>query len=218
VAYTQDPKNANRGTERGQALLAESLDACGVGRGIFTDRHRTIIGGNKSFAAARAKGIATEEVETTGFELVVVQRTDLDLATDPKARRLAYYDNRVQQLDLAWDVPQVQEDVLAGVRVDQVFFPDELQALILAADVVAMDLPAVDPPVLEPAPTTDPSPEPPPPAAATAPSGGRVVLAFTTIEQKLKWGQFLVALKDAYPDAPTVVERLSRHLTAVGIT
>ena len=53
-------------------------------------------------------------IETDGQELVVVRRSDLDLATDEKARRLAYLDNRASELGLEWDVEQMLADLEGG--------------------------------------------------------------------------------------------------------
>ena len=41
--------------------------------------------------------------------LIAVQRDDLDLATDPRARALAIADNRVGELDLEWDVEMLKQ-------------------------------------------------------------------------------------------------------------
>jgi hypothetical protein len=61
------------------------------------------IAGNKTLEAARGLGVTkTIVVPTTGQELVVVQRTDLDLASDATARELAVADNRASELGLEW--------------------------------------------------------------------------------------------------------------------
>ena len=43
-----DPHNANRGTDRGRAALAQSLRDHGAGRAVLIDRHGRIIAGNKT--------------------------------------------------------------------------------------------------------------------------------------------------------------------------
>ena len=52
---------------------------------------------------AKHLGLPVTVVPTTGQELVVVQRVDLDARTDPRAQALAVADNRVAELDLDWD-------------------------------------------------------------------------------------------------------------------
>jgi hypothetical protein len=73
--------------------------------------------------------------ETDGTELVVVQRTDLDLDTEGGALELAYADNRVAELDLDWDVAELLADRDAGLDLAAVGFDaDELAALLAGLD------------------------------------------------------------------------------------
>jgi DNA modification methylase len=124
-----DDKNANRGTERGQALLTESLARFGAGRSILVDRNGRVIAGNKTVARARAAGIdELVIVPSDGTRLIAVQRTDLDLS-DPEARALALADNRVQELDLEWD-PAVLAELGKDVDLGAFFNPDELLELL----------------------------------------------------------------------------------------
>jgi hypothetical protein len=113
-----DSRNANRGTKRGRELVSRSLADCGAGRSILADAQGQVIAGNKTLEQAKAINMPIKVVETNGNELVVVQRTDLDL-NDPqgKARKLAYLDNRTSELDLSWDMSKLKEDfeILAQV-------------------------------------------------------------------------------------------------------
>lgn len=127
---TLDPRNANRGTERGRKMLADSLRDLGAGRSIVADRHGVIIAGNKTLEAAQAAGIPVQVVETDGERLVVVQRRDLDLATDPKARKLAFADNRVAEADLEWDVSAILEAQQGGMDLSGLWDDDELATLL----------------------------------------------------------------------------------------
>jgi hypothetical protein len=111
----KDPANANRGTDRGRKMVRDSLRDLGAGRSIVVDKHGTVIAGNKTLEAAEELGIPTRLVETDGSELVVVQRTDLDLGEGDKARKLAYSDNRSAQVGLDWDTAQVALDLAAGI-------------------------------------------------------------------------------------------------------
>jgi DNA modification methylase len=130
--YTPDPSNANRGTERGLRLLDDSIGEVGLGRSIVVDKHGTIIGGNKTAERAVDRGFEDAiEVETDGQQLVVVKRTDLDLSDgDDRARRLAYLDNRVGQLDLKWEPEQLLADLESGVDLSGMFSDDELEELL----------------------------------------------------------------------------------------
>lgn len=123
-----DEKNANKGTKRGRELLEKSLEKYGAGRSVVVDRHNRVIAGNKTLEAAVASGMKSiSVVETDGSSLVAVQRGDLDLKRDKKARELAIADNRVGELDLEWNL-----EVLASLDADlQPFWSEnELKALL----------------------------------------------------------------------------------------
>jgi len=130
-----DKRNANKGTGRGKELLEQSIRELGAGRSILTDKDGNVIAGNKTLEAARKAGLKVRIVPTSRDELVVVQRQDLNLddATG-EARRLAYLDNRVAEIDLAWDASVIAEDAAAGLDFDALGFLDkELQKLLLDA-------------------------------------------------------------------------------------
>jgi DNA modification methylase len=127
-----DNKNSNKGTKRGQELLEQSLQELGAGRSILTDKDGNIIAGNKTYAKAQKLGLKLRLVETSGDELVVVQRNDLDLTVPTgEARRLAYLDNRVAEIDLEWDPEQVAEDAKAGMDFEAMgFMEGELREVL----------------------------------------------------------------------------------------
>jgi DNA modification methylase len=134
-----DDKNANKGTKRGRELLEASLEKYGAGRSVVVDRHNRVIAGNKTVEAARAAGIASITViETDGTSLVAVQRGDLDLKKDKKARELAIADNRVGELDLEWN-----PEVLASLDADlsQFWRENELNALLKGFRDTSVDAP-----------------------------------------------------------------------------
>jgi hypothetical protein len=126
---TLDARNANRGTPRGQALLADSLTTFGAGRSIVADRHGCVVAGNKTVAQAQAIDLPIHVVETTGDALVVVQRTDLDLTAGGPARQLALADNRIGQLDLEWDATLLAQFQAEGVPFRDLWTPAELEPL-----------------------------------------------------------------------------------------
>ena len=128
-----DPSNANKGSERGLRVLDDSIAETGLGRSVVTDKNGILIAGNKTQERAIDRGFEDAiVVHTTGKELVVVQRDDLDLlADDPNnpARKMAYYDNRAATL-MAWDANQIAAEVAAGVDLSGMFTPMELQEII----------------------------------------------------------------------------------------
>lgn len=108
---TPDSKNANKGTERGTGTVERSLRNCGAGRSIVVDKHGNVIAGNKTLEgfAAMADPEQIIVVPTNGTKLVVVQRIDLDLTQDKRARQLAILDNRSGEVSLSWDGPVLAE-------------------------------------------------------------------------------------------------------------
>lgn len=128
-----DASNANKGTQRGRAALEASLRQYGAGRSILVDKHGRIIAGNKTLETAVDIGLEdVVVVQTDGKQIVAVQRMDLDLAQDESARMLAYADNRVGELDLDFDADQLLADLNAGLPLEQLWFENELDALLEA--------------------------------------------------------------------------------------
>lgn len=123
----QDPNNANAGTNAGRKLLKKSIKETGVGRPILTDRNGVIIAGNKTAEASGLRPVVT--VETTGDELIVVQRTDLT-ADSQAARKMAVYDNHAAKLGLNWNVTVLQQ-VAGSVGAERIGFNvNELAAAV----------------------------------------------------------------------------------------
>ena len=99
-----DDRNANKGTARGRGVIAQSLKDNGTGRSILIDRNGRIIAGNKTVENAGAIGLKDLlVVKSDGTKLIAIQRTDLDLKRDGRAKALAIADNRAAELNLEWD-------------------------------------------------------------------------------------------------------------------
>jgi DNA modification methylase len=125
-----DQQNANRGTQRGRGLLEKSLRQYGAGRSVLTDRDGNVIAGNKTVDVAAQLDLPVRVVETDGEELVVVQRTDLDLDSS-EGRGLAIADNRTGEMGLEWDTEALLDLSTNGiVDLEQFWKPDELDALL----------------------------------------------------------------------------------------
>ena len=139
-----DPENANAGTPRGLYMVEHSLARYGPGRSVLADKNGKMIAGNKTLEAAERLDIPVRVVESDGTELLVVVRTDLDLDTDEEARQLAYADNRAGEVGLAWLPAQVASDIKRGVDLTDLFYPDEIEAMMEAAE-PQKPKPAVDP-------------------------------------------------------------------------
>lgn len=129
-----DAQNANKGTARGRAMVEHSVRRYGFGRSVLADKQGRIIAGNKTLEVAGPLAPPVRVVQTTGNELVVVQRTDLDLDTDVAAKELAIADNRASELGLAWNVPTLEDLVRQGAHVDEFFRQQEWDRLTRGDD------------------------------------------------------------------------------------
>lgn len=136
-----DSRNANLGTERGRYMLEKSLDEVGAGRSIVADKNNQVPAGNKTLETAVEAGFDDGiVVETDGRQLVIVKRTDWDLQDDDPnnpARRYAYWDNRVAQVDIDFDSAQVALDLTGGLDLSAMFQDFELDGIL-------SDVPIID--------------------------------------------------------------------------
>jgi len=104
------------------------------------DKHGVVIAGNKTLEGAAVIGLEDAIiVPTDGTKIVVVQRTDLDLAVDVRARELAYFDNRTTEVGLEWDADQLQADLAAGLDLKPWFSDEELAKTVSAFQPVGED-------------------------------------------------------------------------------
>jgi len=125
-----DPRNANRGTDRGREALRHSLSSYGAGRSILLDKNGRILAGNKTAEQAALLGHESLiVVETDGSKLVAVKRVDLD-GESPEGRALALADNRVGELDLSYDPAILSEALADGIDLSSLWTGDELEELL----------------------------------------------------------------------------------------
>lgn len=108
-ALHYDAHNFNAHTKQGRTLLKKSVTDNGFGRSIVVDRDNNIIAGNGIVEAAKSlnkKNIRI--IDTTGDELVVVRRIDLDIDSEA-GRRLALADNATSAVNLAWNYDELEK-------------------------------------------------------------------------------------------------------------
>lgn len=131
-SLVDDANNANKGTERGHAMLEKSVAQFGAARSMVVDSNDRLVAGNKTREALVNAGFRSAViVETDGSTPVIVKRTDFDLANPAgDARQYAYFDNRVAETDLAWDDDQLQADLDDGVDLSALWSEDELSRML----------------------------------------------------------------------------------------
>jgi DNA modification methylase len=123
-----DTKNANKGSQRGRGLLEKSLRQYGAGRSVLSDKNGNLIAGNKTIDVAAELDLPVKVVQTNGEEVVVVQRTDLDIDSEA-GRGLAIADNRTGEVSLEWDTDALL-DIADTVDLTEFWKPDELDKLV----------------------------------------------------------------------------------------
>lgn len=130
--YMPDTHNANKGSERGQAMIESSIGEVGPGRSLVADKNDRLPAGNKTQEAMVNLGITRViEVETTGDVVIVHKRRDWDLE-DPngEARRYAYMDNRAGELSMNWDPEVLLQDKNDGFKLEDLFSDHELTDIL----------------------------------------------------------------------------------------
>lgn len=98
-----DDLNFNKHTQFGMSLMEKSLRQHGAGRSVLVDKNNRLIAGNGIVETASQIGLEDVViVETTGEQLVVVKRTDVDLDSK-QGREMAAADNATSAADLEWN-------------------------------------------------------------------------------------------------------------------
>lgn len=123
-------RNANQHTARGLGALQASIQGDGwIGAMTAAADGEMIAGSARVETVAQVFGVDAEPIiiESDGTRPIVVIRSDIPTAADKRAQRLALADNRVQEIDLSWDVATLvafDPDVLA-----ELWTPEELSDL-----------------------------------------------------------------------------------------
>ena len=109
---TPDANNYNKGTEFGGGLIEKSLRKLGAGRSILLDKKGRVIAGNKTLENAVSAGFGDDDlivVQTTGKQIVAVQRMDLDLDSK-RGKEMALADNATAKANIEWDTEALAAD------------------------------------------------------------------------------------------------------------
>lgn len=124
-----DKRNARKRNKRAAETIEHSLRELGAGRSVVIDKNGQIIAGNGVIENAAKAGITdVEVVQTDGIRIIAVQRTDLDLDADDKARQLAIADNRTAEL-AEWN-PEVLANLSAELDLKPFFTDAELRSIL----------------------------------------------------------------------------------------
>jgi DNA methylase len=129
-------RNANRHTQRGMQALETSIATDGWIGAITVAADGETFDGSARVEKTAENGMLDEAivVDSDGTRPIVVRRTDIPTATDPRAVRLGVAANRVAALNLEWE-----PDILAGIADSGV----DLGALFTADEWADVTLPAL---------------------------------------------------------------------------
>lgn len=123
-------KNANKHTQRGLGLLEDSMQSRGWIGAMTAAADGEVFDGSARLETAAGVGLEDAiVVESDGSRPVVLIRTDIKSAEDPKAKLLAVEANRIAQIDFAPDVDVLAELVGDGIDLSDLYTADEFTAL-----------------------------------------------------------------------------------------
>lgn len=128
--FEHDEHNANKGTDRGRKALDESMKSVGYTEPMVASADGKILSGNKRQDICIDQDMNDAIViETDGKRPIIHVRTDVQSGT-PKAAEIAIAANRVAELGLEWDIPQL-EHALDDLNLDlsEYFEIEELKDL-----------------------------------------------------------------------------------------
>jgi hypothetical protein len=99
-------------------LLKQSIQKLGLSRSIVVDKNNNVLCGNKQAHIATELGIKKARVvETTGDELIIVKRIDVDVDS-AKSCEISLTDNLIASKILGWDVDAVLSDMSKHLSFD----------------------------------------------------------------------------------------------------
>ena len=124
-------QNANRHTQRGIGMLNKSMADHGFIGAMTSAADGEIFDGSARLETAYDR--FGEEVEpividADGTRPIIVRRTDIPSANDPRAKKLAIAANRIAQVDLDWD-PELLKTIGEEVDISDLFFDNEIENL-----------------------------------------------------------------------------------------
>lgn len=132
MKVTPQRKNANRHTQRGMGMLEGSIEQDGWIGAITTAADGETFDGSARVEVTAANGMLADPIviDSDGTRPIVVRRTDIPSADDPRARRLGVAANRIGQINLEWE-PDVLAELAGEMDVSGLFNADELAELAM---------------------------------------------------------------------------------------
>jgi hypothetical protein len=138
--FRPQEQNANQHTPRGLGMLANSIQRLGWVGAITVAADGEVFDGSARLETVYEKfgeDVEPIYVEATGDRPVIVCRTDIPTAKDPRAKELGILANRTAEVSLNWDLSVLEDLQEEGIAIDEYFRDDELQK-------IAQNMPSLD--------------------------------------------------------------------------
>jgi len=140
--FAQQARNANKHSTRGMGMLDDVISNDGWIGAITTAADGEVFAGSARLEVACDRFGAEIEpivIESDGTRPIVVVRTDIASASDPKAIKLGVADNRINQVNYIEDL-EVLAEIAEDIDLSSLYFDDELSDLLEGEDDVLGDL------------------------------------------------------------------------------
>jgi len=140
--FAQQARNANKHSTRGMGMLDDVISNDGWIGAITTAADGEVFAGSARLEVACDRFGAEIEpivIESDGTRPIVVMRTDIASASDPKAIKLGVADNRINQVNYIEDL-EILAEIAEDIDLSSLYFEDELSDLLEGEDDVLGDL------------------------------------------------------------------------------
>jgi hypothetical protein len=129
--FRPQSRNANRHTQRGLGMLEKSMADNGFIGALTSAADGEIFDGSARLEVAYdrfGEEIEPIVIDADGTRPIIVRRTDIPSASDPKAKKLAIAANRIAQVDLDWD-PELLKAIGEEIDISDLFYDNEIEHL-----------------------------------------------------------------------------------------
>jgi len=135
--FTKQTNNVNRHKPRGMGMLDSVIAKDGWQSAITVANDNQVFAGSARLEVAQERfGDESEPIvfDIDGTRPVILRRTDIPSADDPRAIRLGIADNRISEINYDPDIELLSAIAESDLDISDMYFDDELAALIASDD------------------------------------------------------------------------------------
>jgi len=132
--FTKQINNVNRHKPRGMGMLDSVIAKDGWQSAITVANDNQVFAGSARLEVAQERfGDESEPIvfDIDGTRPVILRRTDIPSADDPRAIRLGIADNRISEINYDPDI-ELLSAIAEEIDISDMYFDDELAALVAA--------------------------------------------------------------------------------------